>query len=233
MKVIIRTTQMLAMIKHLSLTFCLTLLTIIGRTASAQVAPAGLTVIQSPPGVYYVFYADSSQPNRSQFFYLNYGTHQFDAVVPTVSSSVPNVTLNLTGDTKASTTTDASGNYIFSSLATFGSYDVTPSKAARTPGSAGINTVDVIAVQRHFLNLGTPLSGCRLMAADVNGDSVITSVDVIAIRQFFLGRSTGIANTGKYKFIPVSRSYLGIVSDQTGQDFDTLVFGDVAAPFAE
>ena len=88
---------------------------------------------------------------------------------------------------------------------------MTPTKSARLPGSAGINTVDVIAVQRHFLNIGTPLSGCRLMAADVNGDSVIDSVDVIAIRQFFLGRSTGIANTGKYKFIPVSRTYPGVV----------------------
>ena len=50
---------------------------------------------------------------------------------------------------------------------------MTPTKTALAPGSAGINTVDVIAVQRHFLNLGTPLSGCQLAAADVNGDTVI------------------------------------------------------------
>ena len=37
---------------------------------------------------------------------------------------------------------------------------MTPTKAARVPGSPNINTVDVIATQRHFLNLGTPLSGC-------------------------------------------------------------------------
>ena len=41
---------------------------------------------------------------------------------------------------------------------------MTPTKAALTPGSAGINTVDVIAVQRHFLNLDTslrmPADGC-------------------------------------------------------------------------
>jgi len=53
--------------------------------------------------------------------------------------------------------------------------------------------VDVIATQRHFLNLGTPLSGCRLTAADVNGINGVDTIDVIAIQRFFLGFSTGIA----------------------------------------
>jgi hypothetical protein len=150
-----------------------------------------------------------------------------------VPGPVPNVTLTLTGDATTSTMTDGSGNYQFLSLAAGGSYTVTPSKTARAPGSAGINTVDVIATQRHFLNLGTPLSGCRLTAADVNGDAAINTVDVIAIQRFFLGLSTGIANTGKYKFAPVNRSYLGIISNQTAQNYNTLVFGDVASPFVE
>ena len=110
---------------------------------------------------------------------------------------------------------------------------MTPTKAALTPGSAGINAVDVLAVQRHFLNIGTPLSGCRLTAADVNGDTAINTVDVIAIQRFFLGLTTGIANVGKYQFTPASRTYPGVVTDQTGQNYDTLVFGDVASPFAE
>src|SRR5207249_3933534 len=88
-----------------------------------------------------------------------------------VPGPVPNVTLTLTGSASGSTLSDSAGNYRFSSLPSGGSYAVTPSKAARTPGSANINTVDVIATQRHFLNLGTPLTGCRLTAADVNGDT--------------------------------------------------------------
>src|SRR5439155_3611682 len=128
---------------------------------------------------------------------------------------------------------DGSGDYEFLSLAAGGNYTVTPTKSALTPGSTGINGVDVLAVQRHLLNLGTPLSGCRLTAADVNGDAAINVIDVIAIQRFFLGLSTGIANTGKYKFTPVGRSYLGTVNDQTGQNYDTLVFGDVASGFVE
>jgi len=126
---------------------------------------------------------------------------------------------------------DGSGNYTLSSLPSGGSYTVTPSKAAIVPGSAGISTVDVIAIQRHFLNLGTPLSGCRLTAADVNASNTIDTVDVIAVQRFFLGFSTGIANTGKCQFSPASRNYPGVVSNQTAQNYDTLVFGDVASPF--
>jgi hypothetical protein len=141
--------------------------------------------------------------------------------------------MTLTGTTSGSTLTDASGNYSFTGLPSGGNYTVTPTKAARVPGSPNINTVDVIATQRHFLNLGTPLTGCRRTAADVNGDTAINTVDVIAIQRFFLSLSTGIANTGKYQFTPANRTYTGIVSSQTGQNYDTLVFGDTAASFVE
>ena len=150
---------------------------------------------------------------------------------------VPNVTLTLTGSASGSTLTDGSGNYTFESLPSGGTYTVTPSKAARTPGSANINTVDVLVTQRHFISCAAHpdqcLSGCSLAAADVNGDASVNTVDVIAIQRFFLGLSTGIANVGKYKFAPASRTYTGVGSDQTGQNYDTLIFGDVASPFAE
>jgi len=144
---------------------------------------------------------------------------------------VAGVTLTLTGDASGSTTSDGSGNYTFSALPSSGNYTVTPSKAGLAPGTAGITTVDVIAVQRHYLTIGTPLSGCRLTAADVNGVGGIDTVDVIATQRFFLGLSTGIANAGKHRFNPVNRSYSGVVSDQTGQNYDVLILGDVASPF--
>jgi hypothetical protein len=112
-----------------------------------------------------------------------------------------------------------------------GNYTVTPSKAALTPGSSGIDTVDIVAIQRHFLNIGTPLSGCRLTAADVNADSMIDTVDVIAVQRFFLTLSSGIGNVGRYQFNPPNRSYSNLISDQTGQNYNTLIFGDVAPSF--
>jgi len=149
-----------------------------------------------------------------------------------VPGPVSGVTLTLTGGASDSKLSDGSGNYTFTGLAAGGSYTVTPTRSALTPGSAGINTVDVIATQRHFLNLSL-LSGCRLTAADVNGDSAINTVDVIAVQRFFLGLTTGIANVGKYNFSPASRTYPAVVTNQTGQNYDTLIFGDVASPFAD
>jgi len=71
------------------------------------------------------------------------------------------------------------------------------------------------------------------MAADVNGDTAVDTMDVLAIQRFVLGNTTGIANTGRYRFSPMNRTYPGIVTSQPGQNYDTLIFGDVASPFAE
>ena len=145
-------------------------------------------------------------------------------------AAVPGVTLTLTGDASTSAVSDASGNYVLSAPRG-GNYTVTPTKAALGPGASAINTIDVVAVQRHFLIIGTPLAGCQLSAADVNGSNGVDTIDVVAIQRFFLSNSTGIANVGKYQFLPTNRIYSGPVTDQTGQNYNALVFGDVAGVF--
>ena len=149
-----------------------------------------------------------------------------------VPGPVASVTMNLTGSSSGSMLSDSSGNYLFTGLAFGGSYTVTPSKAARAPSSAGINAVDVVATQRHYLQLSL-LSGCRLTAADVNGDTNVNAVDVVAIQRFYLGLGTGIANVGQYRFAPVSRTYSPLTSNQLAQNYDTLILGDVVTPFAD
>ena len=104
---------------------------------------------------------------------------------------------------------------------------MTPAKAGLSPGSNGINTVDVVAIQRHFLVIGTPLTGCKLAAADVNGVGGVNTVDVVAVQRFFLVLATGIANVGKYQFNPVNRPYTPLTVNQTAQDYNGIVFGDV------
>jgi hypothetical protein len=134
------------------------------------------------------------------------------------------------GGGEGSTTTDENGNYFFPAFGCATNI-FTPSKPARLPGSAGINTTDVVAVQRHFLAISL-LTGCRLAAADCASPAGITTADVIAIQRFYLGLTTGIGNVGQYNFTPASRSYSLLFSDQTAQNYDTIVFGDVATPFA-
>jgi hypothetical protein len=146
---------------------------------------------------------------------------------------IPNVTFTLTGTSTGSVQSDSSGNYQFPSLFTGGNYTVTATKAPLPQGSVGINTVDVIATQRHFLGVTLLPPGCRLTAADVNGDSSVNTVDVVAIQRFYLGVSTGTANVGKYQFTPANRTYPSASGDQTAQDYSALVFGDVSSPFAD
>ncbi len=93
--------------------------------------------------------------------------------------------------------------------------------------------MDVVATQRHFLNIAVLPPGCPRTAADVNSDAFINTVDVIAIQRFFLGLTTGLANTGKYQFNPASRTYSGVISNQSSQNYDTVIFGDVTTPFAD
>jgi len=139
--------------------------------------------------------------------------------------------MTLTGTLSSSTATNGLGNYFFSGLPSGGSYTVTPSRAVLPPGSPGITTIDVIAIQRH--HLGTVLlTGCRISAADCAPPlGVVNTADVIAVQRFFLGLGTGIGNAGKFQFNPVNRSYSPLNSNQIAQNYDALVLGDVAAPY--
>ena len=74
--------------------------------------------------------------------------------------------------------------------------------------------------------------GCRLTAADVTGDANITVADVLAIQRFYLGITTGTANVGKYQFSPTSRNYSNLNTNQLGENYSALIFGDVVAPQA-
>jgi len=131
----------------------------------------------------------------------------------------------------SSTPTGVLGTYTLSNLTPGGTYTVTPSKAALLPAAPGINGVDVIAAQRHYLTIGIIPPGCGRDAGDVTGDGRIDTSDVVAIQRFFLGQPSGTANVGKYKFTPVSRTYPGITTDQTNQDYVALVLGDIVGTF--
>jgi Dockerin type I domain len=147
-----------------------------------------------------------------------------------VLAPVANVKLTLTGDAAAALSDNA--GKVSLTVASGATDTVTPIKAALAPASAGINTIDVIATQRHFLQVAL-LSGCQLTAADVNDDGTVNAIDVIAIQRFYLGRTTGTGNVGNYQFTPANRSYTGVVEDQTEQNYDALIFGDVAPSFVE
>ncbi len=144
-------------------------------------------------------------------------------------SALAGATLTATGTSGTSTVTNGSGGYLLN-LTAGGNYTITPTKAARPTASAGINTADVVAVQRHLLSISL-LTGCRFTAGDCAAPAGINTTDVIAIQRFTLGLSTGLGNVGQYSFTPANRIYSPL-SNQSGQNYDVVVFGDVSPAFA-
>jgi hypothetical protein len=55
-------------------------------------------------------------------------------------------------------------------------------------------------------------------------------VDVIAVSKFFL-QLPGTASTGFYGFSPATRTYTPLNANQTGQDFEARILGDVVGGF--
>lgn len=92
------------------------------------------------------------------------------------------VLLEKNGSTIDSVQTDITGNYLFTNLET-GPYSIRES-INKTWG--GGNSTDALLAQRHFVGL-SPLTGLRLIAADVNNNGAVNSADALFIRKRFAG----------------------------------------------
>jgi hypothetical protein len=111
--------------------------------------PGGGNYIFTPSLTGYHFEPQSrSYPNlsaneTSANFEGSTATYTISGRVTEVGLGVSGVTMNLTGSQSASTSTDASGYYVFGGLAAGGSYTVTPSKTnfTFTPTSASFSSL--------------------------------------------------------------------------------------------
>jgi|GEM_PF-1373133 len=139
------------------------------------------------------------------------------------NSAVSGVSVTLSGDTSAATSTDAGGNYTLTNLAP-GTYTVTPT---RTDGVNGITSFDASLVLQHAVGT-TPLSGHAAIAADVNKSGSINSMDAAYIMQYSVGLITlPFPGAGTiWEFDLPSHSYNPLNSSQGNQDFTAILIGD-------
>lgn len=139
---------------------------------------------------------------------------------------VPGVTLNATGAADSAAQSDLSGGYQLSNLLG-GNYTVTPSK---TGDVKGINSLDATRIQQHLVGL-TTLTANQLIAADTDGSGGVNSLDATRIQQ----QAVGIAAQniiGQWKLTPGSRQYNALGGDQTGQDYQAVLVGEVSGNWA-
>jgi subtilisin-like proprotein convertase family protein len=177
-------------------------------------------------------------------------TREDNCLSPT-GDPVNNVTVTLSGaaSTPPSPDTDADGSYSFS-VADGSSFTITPSKDGTTtglptPGTwfTGIDILDVLAVNEHFLGITLLNSNFKKIAADANKSSTINIADVFIINQLSLFNfPTGLNNTawrfvdGSFAFPPSAplvvpafpeSATVNSIGANTTRDFTGVKVGDV------
>ena len=141
-------------------------------------------------------------------------------------SFVSGVNLDVTGTASASVSSDVDGSYFIQNLAS-GDYTVTPTKIGDVKG---INSTDATRIQQHMVGI-TTLTVNQLVAADTDGNGVVNSTDATRIQQRQVGIQTNNI-IGQWKFVPASRQYNALGSNQTGQDHLAVLVGEVSGNWA-
>lgn len=142
---------------------------------------------------------------------------------------VPGVTLTAVGPNTINTTSvfSPAGNYLLAGLTDGAGYTVTPTKTTHVNG---ITAFDATLVLRCVAaGGGCVLTTNQRRAADSDGDSGVTAFDATQILRYVAanGANANTGQAGTWKFDPVNRSYPGLVTNPTGQDYTAFLIGDV------
>ncbi|MCX8031517.1 MAG: carboxypeptidase regulatory-like domain-containing protein [Thermodesulfovibrionales bacterium] len=147
---------------------------------------------------------------------------------------LPAVTVNLTGSTTASTTTDANGNYSFNNLDN-GNYTVTPALSGFTftPANRAVTINNANIVGQNFTanasnftitgtitSSGAPLAGVTLtLTGTASRTAVANSAGVYIFAGLGAGNYTVTPTLSGFTFTPTSRAVSIRRANVTGQNF--------------
>jgi uncharacterized protein (TIGR03437 family) len=140
---------------------------------------------------------------------------------------VPGAALNVTGSSTTSATTNSSGNYTLPNLNS-GNYTLTP---AKTGDVNGLASFDAALVAQHVVGIIT-LNSCQQLAGDTSNNGELSSFDAALIAQYVVGINNAASIAGTWKFVPPTRTYTNLSSNQTNQNFDAVLVGDVSGNWA-
>jgi hypothetical protein len=134
---------------------------------------------------------------------------------------VPGVALAGTGLIGVNATTDPAGAYVLTGFG-LGGYTVTPTKSGDVNGVSGL---DAARVAQHVAGL-TVLTANQQIAGDSTNNGGLSGLDAARIAQTAAGLSNpGIV--GQWKFVPGIRNYASVLSVLSGQNFESVLVGDV------
>ncbi|MFN3530052.1 MAG: T9SS type A sorting domain-containing protein [Bacteroidia bacterium] len=130
---------------------------------------------------------------------------------------------DMTGQIAASAATDANGAFNFVGVPN-GNYSLS---ATTNKAWGGVNATDALAIGNYFIG-SLPLSGIKLMAADVNVSSTVNSTDALLVARRFVGLDNSFPS-GDWLFEATSIGMAGF--GQQNEDVFGLCYGDVNASY--
>ena len=154
---------------------------------------------------------------------------------------IPGVTVILqdsNGNQITTATTDSNGAYQFTNLLDTGNYviKITSSDASTN----GLSSADQIKIGRHIAGLEILDSIYKIVAGDVDNSGNLSSADQIKIGRFIAGLDTTLPSgiwkfysadasltPGNYLTTGLTRTYNGLITDLSGQNFVAIKMGDV------
>jgi hypothetical protein len=95
--------------------------------------------------------------------------------------------------------TDASGTFRFDGLPIGAKYEVKPSKT--NDYLNGVNTLDLVQIQRHILGIKKLENPYLMIAADADGDNAIRISDIVELRKLILGISEKLPNVDSWRMV--------------------------------
>ena len=128
-------------------------------------------------------------------------------ILTTADQGITDIEVELQSDDTASEDMDMteSGEYAFEAINYYNQYIVAPTK--NDDVNNGVNTLDLVKIQRHILGLETITDPYLLIAADINGSDRVTAADLLALRKVILGVTSEFPNNKSWRFIPAGYEF--------------------------
>jgi hypothetical protein len=100
------------------------------------------------------------------------------------------------------TKTDNDGKYEFATLPIGVDYTIEANKTGDYLN--GVNTLDLVQIQRHILGIKKLDNPYKMIAADADGDASIRVNDIVTLRKLILGITDKIENIASWRFVDAS-----------------------------
>jgi hypothetical protein len=118
---------------------------------------------------------------------------------------VQGVEISLSGNASDNYLTAADGSFTFLDLEK--GYDYTVAPGLNKNPLNGVNTADLIAIQKHLMGI-TKINGpYKLIAADVNNSKSITTQDIVQLRNMILGVDSKFKNNRSWRFVETAYKF--------------------------